>query len=189
MSITVNIPAFLDRFGSMVFQGRDTSVKTIAFPADGDVSGAALFFEVEGALRVPLGPAPATANFAASIAGYVLTVISISAGAISIGDTVIGSGVTLGSVVEAFLTGNGGAGTYALSLPSTLGAGPLYTADNTIRTLQLDEAQLAALPLQTDPAIVVSVPYVIRNDDSGSTPLFGTVCVNGYTTQPPDGPA
>lgn len=63
-------------------------------------------------------------SFTASIAGNVMTVSAISAGAIMPTDVILGTGVTANSQVAAFGTGGttgvGGAGTYQLSQTSTV---------------------------------------------------------------------
>jgi hypothetical protein len=51
----------------------------------------------------------------------VLTVNSITSGAIAIGDQITGTGITSGGVVTAFLTGTGGTGTYSVSTTQNVG--------------------------------------------------------------------
>lgn len=51
---------------------------------------------------------------AGSISGITLTVSSLSAGAISVGQTVSGAGITAGTVITSLNTGRGGNGTAAL---------------------------------------------------------------------------
>ena len=63
------------------------------------------------------------ATFTATIAGTTLTVSAIASGALHLGQTIQGAGVTLGSIIKAFGTGTGGAGTYTLSTSSTVSAG------------------------------------------------------------------
>ena len=63
------------------------------------------------------------ATFTATIAGTTLTVSAIASGALHLGQTIQGAGVTLGSIITALGTGTGGAGTYTLSTSSTVAAG------------------------------------------------------------------
>jgi hypothetical protein len=70
----------------------------------------------------------AAAAFTAGITGAVLTVNSVSSGSVTIGMHVEGVGVTPGSIVTAFGTGSGGAGTYALSVASTVSSGELMSS-------------------------------------------------------------
>jgi len=59
----------------------------------------------------------------ATISGTTLTVASVASGALHLGQTIQGAGVTLGSIIKAFGTGTGGAGTYTLSASSTVAVG------------------------------------------------------------------
>ena len=63
------------------------------------------------------------ATFTGTIAGSTLTVSAVASGALHLGQTVQGAGVTLGSVIKALGTGTGGTGTYTLSTSSTVAAG------------------------------------------------------------------
>lgn len=68
--------------------------------------------------------------------------------------------------------------------------GPTPTGDRSLRMLQLDDAQVAALPLSNYPFQTPAVPYVIR-DETGSVPIamaWGSISVTGFTAQPPNGP-
>jgi len=63
------------------------------------------------------------ARVTATISGTTMTVASVAAGALHIGQTIQGVGVTLGTIITAFGTGTGGAGTYTLSVASTVTVG------------------------------------------------------------------
>jgi hypothetical protein len=63
------------------------------------------------------------ARVTATISGTTMTVASVAAGALHIGQTIQGVGVTLGTIITAFGTGTGGAGTYTLSVASTVAVG------------------------------------------------------------------
>ena len=59
----------------------------------------------------------------ATISGTTLTVSAVASGALHLGQTIQGAGVTLGSIIKAFGTGTGGTGTYTLSTSSTVSSG------------------------------------------------------------------
>lgn len=59
----------------------------------------------------------------ATIATTVLTVSAVTSGVLHVGQTIQGSGVTLGTIITALGTGSGGVGTYTLSVASTVAVG------------------------------------------------------------------
>jgi len=59
----------------------------------------------------------------ATIASTTMTVSAVASGALHIGQTISGVGVTLGTIITAFGTGTGGAGTYTVSVASTVAVG------------------------------------------------------------------
>ena len=62
-----------------------------------------------------------SASFKGYISGYTLYVTNISSGSISLDTTISGSGVTAGTTIVSYGTGNGGTGTYNLSTAQTVG--------------------------------------------------------------------
>jgi hypothetical protein len=79
-----------------------------------------VFNTVQNTVQYTLGPGGSVgANFTGSIAGNLLTVTAINAGAITEGMTLSGAGITVGTKIVAFETGAGGnvneAGTYLLN--------------------------------------------------------------------------
>ena len=79
-----------------------------------------VFNTVQNTVQYTLGPGGSVgATFTGSIAANVLTVSSITAGAITQGMTLSGTGITSGTKIQAFETGAGGnvneAGTYLVS--------------------------------------------------------------------------
>lgn len=70
-----------------------------------------------------LSSATVGARVTATIAGTTMTVSAVAAGALHIGQTIQGAGVTLGTIITALGTGTGGAGTYTLSVASTVAVG------------------------------------------------------------------
>jgi hypothetical protein len=61
-----------------------------------------------------------TAFVTASISGTVMTVTAVASGAIVVGQTVFGTGVTANTTVTSFGTGTGGVGTYNVSASQTV---------------------------------------------------------------------
>ena len=79
-----------------------------------------VFNTIQNTVQYTLGPGGSVgATFTGSITGNLLTVTSITSGAITQGMTISGSGITAGTKIVAFETGAGGnvneAGTYTLS--------------------------------------------------------------------------
>ncbi len=69
-------------------------------------------------------PSPQTLNsvaFAGSLSGTTLSVKSVTSGTLAIGDVVTGGGVAPNTVITAFGTVTGGAGTYTVNISQTLG--------------------------------------------------------------------
>lgn len=84
-----------------------------------------VFNTVQNTVQYTLGPGGSVgATFVGSIAGNVLTVTSITAGAITEGMTLSGAGITPGTRIVSFQTGAGGnvneAGTYLLNTYQTV---------------------------------------------------------------------
>jgi len=72
-------------------------------------------------VSIKIGSANAPgATFTASIAGTTMTVTGSPTGTIAVGQTVIGTGVTAGTVITALGSGSGGAGTYTVGISQTL---------------------------------------------------------------------
>ena len=84
-----------------------------------------IFPLIAGQIQYTIGPDPSTANFigasfTGSISGNVLTVTGITSGAVAQGQTLSGTGITAGTTITQFLTGDGGnineIGTYQLNI-------------------------------------------------------------------------
>lgn len=63
--------------------------------------------------------------------GGTLTVTAVGSGAIGVGDALSGTGVTAGTAVTQFLTGNGGTGTYAVNIGQTASSTTITVAAGT----------------------------------------------------------
>lgn len=61
-----------------------------------------------------------TTSFTASISGTTMTVTAVGSGTIVVGQQITGTGVTAGTIITAFGTGTGGAGTYTVSASQTV---------------------------------------------------------------------
>jgi hypothetical protein len=70
-----------------------------------------------------LNSATVGAVVTATIAGTTMTVASVASGVLHVGQTISGVGVTLNTIITALGTGSGGAGTYTLSVASTVASG------------------------------------------------------------------
>ena len=70
------------------------------------------------------------ASFTASIATTVLTVSAISTGALSVGQTISGAGVTAGTLITSLGTGTGGTGTYNISVSQTVASEAITSTSN-----------------------------------------------------------
>jgi hypothetical protein len=70
-----------------------------------------------------LNSATVGAVVTATIAGTVMTVSAVASGVLHVGQTISGAGVTIGTIITALGTGSGGAGTYTLSVASTVATG------------------------------------------------------------------
>lgn len=80
-----------------------------------------IFPVVPGQTQYTIGPGGQVgAKFVGSIAGTILTVTSITSGAVAIGQTITGAGVASGTTIVAFVSGAGGnineAGTYTVNI-------------------------------------------------------------------------
>lgn len=74
----------------------------------------------------------APAIVTASISGTTMTVTSVTSGTLQIGQTIEGSGVTNGTIIKAFGTGSGGAGTYTVSASQTVSSTTIYALNWTV---------------------------------------------------------
>jgi hypothetical protein len=74
----------------------------------------------------------APAIVTASISGTTMTVSAVTSGTLQIGQTIEGSGVTDGTIITAFGTGSGGAGTYTVSASQTVSSTTIYAINWTV---------------------------------------------------------
>ncbi len=69
---------------------------------------------------------PASCIFTGSISGTTLTVSAVSYGSLSVGTTIIGAGITTGTIIKALGTGTGATGTYTLSSSLSISSETMY---------------------------------------------------------------
>ena len=67
-----------------------------------------------------------------AISGTTLTVSAVTSGTLKIGQTIEGTGVTDGTIITAFGTGSGGAGTYTVSASQTVSSTTIYALNWTV---------------------------------------------------------
>lgn len=69
-------------------------------------------------------------SFTASIAGNLLTVTAVAAGILQPGQTITGAGVTAGTMVTGYGTGQGGVGTYSVNNSQSIASEAMTGAGN-----------------------------------------------------------
>lgn len=85
-----------------------------------------LYMGGTGQAKLPVGSTGQRAGAfsgVGQISGTTLTITNVTGGALYIGATITGTGVTAGTRVTDFLTGTGGVGTYTVSVSQTVAAG------------------------------------------------------------------
>lgn len=87
--------------------------------------------------------ADADASFIGAIAGTTLTVTEVLIGAIEVGATLFGTGVTSGTTIAALGSGTGGTGTYTVSASQAVASGKMASGQRSVAqgarvTIQLD---------------------------------------------------
>jgi len=132
------------------------------FDVDLDFSSAPLYF------WSGVGDLNISAQFAASISGNTMTVTSLTSGKLVIGATVSASGVAIGTVITAFISGSGGTGTYSVDIAQTVssrgmtsskiysGVGDLLNISSIEKTTEI-EAKGASITLSGIPSTILSV--------------------------------
>jgi len=124
-------------------------------------------------------------SFTASISGTTMTVSAVASGAVLVGATVVGTGVTAGTRIVSLGTGTGGTGTYTVSDSQTVSSTAM-TASSPVRITATKAGiynfQISA-QLQSTSASAKDVQVWIRRDgtDIGySARRFTNDLNNGY---------
>lgn len=107
-------------------------------------------------------------TFTGSISGTTLTVSSISAGNIALGQTLSGSGVTSGTKITQFLTGAGQSGTYQVSTSHTA-TGSITITSYYQRPLRINSAFVR----------VSTIDYIVTPVNIEQYELIGLKTLNG----------
>jgi len=94
------------------------------------------------------------AQFTASISGTTLTVTAVASGTIGVDMTLIGAGITAGTVITALGTGVGGTGTYTISNSQTIGSETMWAIEANQSYVDVNANQE---PTTSDDYIVVEV--------------------------------
>lgn len=113
--------------GTLTLTIDGTDVTTAAL----DLSSAVSFSSAAALIETAIGHYDAVVT--GSIAGTTLTVSAVASGTLKVGDVIAGSGVTAGTVITALGTGNGGTGTYTVSVSQTASSTAM-TADGAEET-------------------------------------------------------
>lgn len=102
----------------------------------------------------------ATPVFTGSISGTTLTVTAVTSGTIGVGSVISGSGITSGTTISQFISGDGGTGTYTVSVSQTVAS---TTITGTITDITI--SAYYQKPLGIDSA------YVRINTNSNGEPI------------------
>lgn len=74
-------------------------------------------------------------EFTGSISGTTLTITAVASGALAVGDTISGTGVTAGTTITALGTGTGGVGTYTVSVSQTVASTTITDVTGSVLTV------------------------------------------------------
>jgi len=91
------------------------NISTILTTAGAFTIGASYIIKTIGTTNFVSIGASSTAVVTGSVATTVLTVTAVTSGALTVGATINGTGITAGTTISSFGTGTGGVGTYNLS--------------------------------------------------------------------------
>lgn len=129
---------------------------------------------VSGAMPSATVGVPYGASFSGSISGTTLTVSSVRLGALAVGMTLKGPGVTAGTTITALGTGTGGAGTYTVSASQTVGSCAMtaYRAERIMFTINdgaVDFVVGDTFTLPVTPGPAGAIKYDILRYDTSAT--------------------
>ena len=134
---------------------------------------------VQAAIIAAFTGTTAGATFVGSIAGTTLTVTSISAGTIGVGQTISGPNVIPGTTITALGTGQGNAGTYVVNTTQTV-ASTTITAAPVTNTPTPPRARIGSViyAIQYGAVVAALGPWAaIRTIQVGSANSAGAVVV------------
>lgn len=93
----------------------------------------------------------ALASFTGSISGTTLTVSAVASGTLAVGQTISGTGVTVGTQITGLGTGSGGTGTYTVNNTQTVGSTAMKAAKATANSVSVNIDQVPTV----DPANIL----------------------------------
>ncbi len=111
----------------------DTRARFFLAPANAGSSGTQAYINGATILTGATNGSPAGtfaltttgASLTGSIAGTTLTVSAVSTGTLTVGQDLVGAGITAGTTITALGTGTGGTGTYTVSASQTVASGAM----------------------------------------------------------------
>lgn len=112
----------------------------------------------------------------ASIAGTTLTVSSVTSGSLKLGQTVTGTGVTLGTTILSFDTGSGGTGTYTISTSQTVSSRSITLKSNVLEVTAVSSGTLTVGSYVSGASIPFGTSITSFGTGSGGT---GTYNIDG----------
>ena len=141
------------------------------------VSGVIDAYATENATATQSGSA-----VTASISGTTLAVTAVASGVVSVGDMVVATGVTQGTIITADLTGSGGIGNYTVNITQTVSSESMVTAPGGVR---LAPSSLYVAVAGGDPVQVASEIWSKKSPGCGYN---GNITVNISDPGPPGYP-
>jgi hypothetical protein len=133
-------------YGQSLF-GSGVAAGTLIIGSSGGSGGPGNYL-VNNSQTVSSGTLTALPNGAvvnASISGTTLTVSPPVSGTLGLGDSVVGAGVSAGTLITGFGTGTGGTGTYTLNASQTVSASTLAILPTASNQISWTAAQSGAL--------------------------------------------
>lgn len=109
--------------------------------------------------------------FTGTISGTTMTVSSVSSGSLSIGQTVVGTGITANSIITAFGSGSGSTGTYTLSQSSSVSSSTSMVASN---MLAVEKTSIPSVIHPDAPVITAKTANLIGNYYGLSAVIIGS---------------
>jgi hypothetical protein len=119
--------------GQAIFgQGVDQNTVITALGSGSGGVGTYTVSDSQTVASTAINSTSAPAIVTASISGTTMTVSAVTSGTLKIGQTIEGAGVTDGTIIKAFGTGSGGAGTYTVSASQTVSSTTIYAINWTV---------------------------------------------------------
>jgi len=119
--------------GQAIFgQGMDQNTVITALGTGTGGTGTYTVSDSQTVASTTINSTAAPAIVTGDISGTTLTVSAVTSGTLKIGQTIEGSSVTDGTIITAFGTGSGGAGTYTVSASQTVSSTTIYALNWTV---------------------------------------------------------